>query len=131
MFTNTKKGKVHSKKGTKVQRGKPWRYMWVGGQRHAPAALTLEERRPTQCTGSWTGPTAGLDMCGKSHRHWDSIPGPSSPQRVFIPTELFRPTAFTNIHGDVSRKMSFQHQTCSIIFSPDSPCECEPRYWKL
>ena len=36
-------------------------------------------------------PRDGLDGCGKSRPHWDSIPGPSSPQRVAIPTELSLP----------------------------------------
>ena len=35
-------------------------------------------------------PRAGLDVCGKSRLHRDSIPGPSSPYRVAIPTELPR-----------------------------------------
>ena len=34
------------------------------------------------------GPRAGLDRCGKSRPHRDSIPGPSSPQPVAIPTTL-------------------------------------------
>jgi hypothetical protein len=34
------------------------------------------------------GPRADLDRCGKSRPHRDSIPGPSSPQLVAIPTEL-------------------------------------------
>jgi hypothetical protein len=34
--------------------------------------------------------TAGLDGCGKSRPHRDSIPGPSSQYRVAIPTELSR-----------------------------------------
>ena len=33
-------------------------------------------------------PRAGLDRCGKSRLHRDSIPGPSSPYPVAIPTEL-------------------------------------------
>ena len=33
----------------------------VWGQRHAPAALYLRERRGTHCTGCWVGPRAGLD----------------------------------------------------------------------
>jgi hypothetical protein len=35
----------------------------------------------------------GLDGCGKSCLHWDSIPGLSSPRRVAILTELPRPAA--------------------------------------
>ena len=38
------------------------------------------------------GPRAGLDRCGKSRPHRDSMSGPSSPKRVDIPTELSRPT---------------------------------------
>jgi hypothetical protein len=41
--------------------------------------------------GSWADPSSGLDGSGKSHPHRDSIPGPSSPKRVAIPTELSRP----------------------------------------
>jgi hypothetical protein len=47
----------------------------VGGQRHAPAAL----RPGTHCTGGRVDPRAGMDGCGKSRSHRDSIPGPSSP----------------------------------------------------
>jgi len=50
-----------------------------GGERHDPAALNLRERPGTLCTGGWVGPRAGLDRCGKSRPHRDSIPGPSSP----------------------------------------------------
>jgi len=38
------------------------------------------------------GPRSDLDECGKLLPHRDSIPGPSSPQRVAIPTELSGPT---------------------------------------
>jgi hypothetical protein len=48
--------------------------MGLGGHRHAPVTL------------SWVGPRPGLDGYGKSRLHWDSIVGPSSPQRVAIPT---------------------------------------------
>jgi hypothetical protein len=52
--------------------------MCVGGQRHAPAALP-QGSPCTHCIGGWVGPRAGLDGCGKSRPHRDSIPGPSSP----------------------------------------------------
>ena len=35
-------------------------------------------------------PRAGMDGCGTSRPHRDSIPGPFSPQRVAIPTALSR-----------------------------------------
>jgi len=38
------------------------------------------------------GSKAGLDTCGKSRPHRDSIPGPSSPWRAAVPTELLRTT---------------------------------------
>jgi hypothetical protein len=38
------------------------------------------------------GPRAGLDGCGKSRPQRYSIPGPSSPYRVALPTALSRPT---------------------------------------
>jgi hypothetical protein len=59
--------------------------MEVGDQHHAPAAFTLE-RLGTHCTGGWVGLGAGLDRCGKSRPHRDSIPGPFSPYRVAIPS---------------------------------------------
>jgi len=51
----------------------------VGGQRHAPIVLDPRERPGTHCTGGLVGPRAGLDGCGKSRSHRDSIPEPSSP----------------------------------------------------
>ena len=35
--------------------------MGADGQRHAPAALLLDESPGTHCTGSWVGPRAGLE----------------------------------------------------------------------
>ena len=58
------------------------------GQRHAPAALYPRERPGTHCTGGWMGPRAGPDRFGKSRPHQVSIPGPSSPYPVAIPTTL-------------------------------------------
>jgi hypothetical protein len=34
------------------------------------------------------GPRTDLDVCEKSRPHRDTIPGPSSPKPVAIPTEL-------------------------------------------
>ena len=46
----------------------------------------------THCLRGWVGPRAGLDRCGKSRPDRHSIPGPSNPWRVAIPTALSRPT---------------------------------------
>jgi hypothetical protein len=48
----------------------------------------------THWIGAWVGPRAGLERRGKSRPHRDSIPGPSNPQPVAIPTELSRPLQF-------------------------------------
>ena len=97
------KGKVHPRTGHECPEGEQ-RYSStlsltsaldeVDGQRHAPAALYPRERTSTNCVGGWVGPRAGLDGCGKSRPHRDSIPGSSNPQPVAIPTELSRPTKF-------------------------------------
>jgi hypothetical protein len=50
----------------------------VRGQRHAPVDFYPRERPGTHCTVGWVGPRAGLDRCGKSHPHRDSIQGTSS-----------------------------------------------------
>jgi hypothetical protein len=34
--------------------------------------------RGAHCMGGWVDPRAGLDKCGKSRPHRDSIPEPSS-----------------------------------------------------
>ena len=44
-----------------------------------PRPLYPQERPGTHCTGGWVGLRAGLDGCGKSRLHRDSIPGRSSP----------------------------------------------------
>ena len=56
-----------------------------------PRPLYSRERPGTHCIGGQEGHRAGLDGCGKSRPHRDSIPGPSSSQRVAIPTELQLP----------------------------------------
>ena len=88
---------IHSKRKGKVHRGSVQAVRRIGavevelysflttalqgvrGQSHASAALYPRERPGTHCTVSWVGPMAGLDRCGKSRPHRDSIPGPSSP----------------------------------------------------
>jgi hypothetical protein len=52
-------------------------WMLVGGQRLAPTALPKGKTLGTHCIGGWVGPRTGLDGCGKSLRHRDSISRPS------------------------------------------------------
>jgi hypothetical protein len=49
------------------------------------------ERPGTYCTRGWVGPRAGLDRCGKSRPHRNSIPGPSNQLSVATLTELLGP----------------------------------------
>jgi hypothetical protein len=50
--------------------------MWVGDQRHAPAALPLG-KTGTPCTRGWVGPRAGMAEFKKYRLYGVSIPGPS------------------------------------------------------
>jgi hypothetical protein len=59
--------------------------MWVGCQRHTPAALPLGKRRGTHCIGCWVGPGAGLDGCRKFART-----GIRSPDRPANSESLYR-----------------------------------------
>ena len=52
----------------------------MGGQRHAPAALS-PGRPGTHCIGGWVGPTAVLDGCGKSPPPPTGIRSPDRPAR--------------------------------------------------
>ena len=58
------------------------------GSASRPNRILPRERPSTHCTVGWVGLRAGLDRCGKSRPHRDSIPGPSNPQAVAIPTTL-------------------------------------------
>jgi len=53
--------------------------MRVVGPRHVPAALPQGKMLDTHFIGGWVGPRSGLDGRRKSHPHWGSIGGPSSP----------------------------------------------------
>jgi len=51
----------------------------MGGQCHAPAALTTGKGYGIHCTGGWVGPRASLDCSGKSCPNWSSNTRHSSP----------------------------------------------------
>jgi hypothetical protein len=80
------KGKGHPRTGHKVpdgeQRHSPTLSLTsvldgVNGQRYASAALSPGKTR-YRCIGGWVGRRVGVDGCGKSRPHRDSIPEPSS-----------------------------------------------------
>jgi hypothetical protein len=56
--------------------------MGIDGQRHAPAAYRLGKGPGTHSTGGSVGPRAGLDECGESRHHRESIPGPDTHKIV-------------------------------------------------
>ena len=76
------------KSGVEIQRYSFFRlgarWGWVV-KSHAQAALPPGKRPGTHCAGCWEGPGAA---CGQFRLHRVSIPGPSSSQRVAIPTEI-------------------------------------------
>ena len=68
------------------------------------------------------GPKAGLDRCGKIRRHQYSIPGPSSPQPVPIPTEL------PGLLFDIYPLMCQRHQTIIRLLSSAATAGT---FWRL
>ena len=79
-----------------------------------PRPLYPRERPGAHYIGGWVGPRAGPDRCGKSRPHLDSIPGPSSPQRVTIPTELSQSTLST-IHTMKLLYCLFKVMNCGTL----------------
>ena len=63
--------------------------------------LYPRERPGAHCIGGWVGLRVGLDGCGKSRLHWDSIPELPSPQQVVITTELFRLTKTLDVRKKI------------------------------
>ena len=63
------------------------------------AATYPRERPCTHCTGGWVGLTAGLDRCGKSRLHRDSIPGASSPCFMLITYNYGGMVKVIGVHG--------------------------------
>jgi hypothetical protein len=63
--------------------------MGLGGQRHPTAVLPSRKRPGEHCTGSWEGPSTGLDGCEKLAP--TGVRFPDSPARTF--TEYAIPTS--------------------------------------
>jgi hypothetical protein len=65
----------------------------VGGLRHALAALPTGKTRYLLYIGGWSGPQVRPGRVRKTLPHWDSIPRPSSPQRIhYIDYAIPRPS---------------------------------------
>jgi hypothetical protein len=67
------------------------RWMGVGDQRHASAALPLGKRPGIHCAEQWVGLGTGLDGYEKPKTPPGFDPEPSRPYRVAIPTALSTP----------------------------------------
>jgi len=61
------------------------------------------------------GPRAGLTGAEILAPHWDSTPGPFSPYRVTIPTELSRPALCRQIRLLFSQQSNFTF-ACDIYW---------------
>jgi hypothetical protein len=59
-----------------------------GWSSRTPDTLPPGKRAAVRCTGGCMDPRAGLEGCGKSCLHRDSIPVLSSPERVEIKQPL-------------------------------------------
>jgi hypothetical protein len=81
--------------------------MGVGGQRH-PLASLPRKKPGTHCIRVWWAPGPVWAGVANLAPHWHSIPGPSSPKRVAIPTELSRPTV-----GTCCRNNCYKQYSCN------------------
>jgi len=88
----------------------------VGSQRHSALLPGTTQYLLYRRVG---GPRAGMDRCGKSRPHRDSIPGPSSPYQVAIPNTLSRPTRTTSS----SSKSGMLNQLLSKTFNKSTSYE--------
>ena len=79
-----------------------------------PRSLYPRDRPRTHCIGVWLDSRAGLDGCGKSRPHRDSIPRSSIPQRVAIPTELSWPSCYI-MHMLNCYLPFYLHCTCLVF----------------
>ena len=90
--------------------------MKMGRQHHVPAGVRPE--RPGTHSGGWLGLMIGLDGCERSFLHQDSIPGPSSPKRVAIPTTLSGPTFHKSSPTiSIAETVLVMHVGIHILFS--------------
>ena len=65
-----------NRRNTNINGAQVLLYYWAVNTTPRPSYPGKETRYPF--TGGWIGPRAGLDGCGKSHPHRNSIPGWSS-----------------------------------------------------
>ena len=67
----------------------------------------------THCTGGWVGPRAGLDRCGKSRLHRDSIPNrPAHSQSLY---RLSYPAHCVLLYCNIIMLQRYYHQVQSCL----------------
>jgi hypothetical protein len=71
-----------------------------------PRPLYPRERPGTHCTEGWVGLKAGLDRCGKSRPHRDSIPGLQRHTRTVVSAGLPRPEDTTPYTQNMNTQFS-------------------------
>ena len=96
--------------------------MGGGSQRHAAEALLPGKGPCAHWMGGWVSHRAGLDGYGKSRTYQNSISGPSSSQRVPVPTEPSRPTS--------SSMWLWENQISCCSDGCSDNCECKV-FWSV
>jgi len=76
--------------------------MGVGGQSHASATLSLENRPRNHLIWGWVGPRTGLGRRRKSNRHLDLIP------RTIQPVANHS-TVYAILHTSESKNVKFKN----------------------
>ena len=98
--------------------------VWTGAENLVPTGIRsrtvnpvaqslyrLSYRDHTHFTGVWVGPRTGLDRCGKSRPHRDSIPDRPPRSSVAIPTELPGPHLHNNMFQKICCGISYVSYT--------------------
>ena len=152
------KVKITPEQATKAQKGSTGTdlnfFFYLGARwgwmiNTTPWPLDTPRRRAgTHCARDWVGPSAGLDTCGISRPHRDSIPGPSSPTALSRPqsydcTSLFSAGTVSAItetfcchfrpkhESFLMLKLSSPAVVSGSILAGQKRPECEAHYWPL
>jgi hypothetical protein len=92
-----------------------------------PCRFTPRESAPgIHCRGGCVGHIVGLDAYGRqklSYPHRGSIPGPSNPQRVVVPTELSWPPHLCSSLAVTEVKQRKKNNKRSVQYGVTA-CEC-------
>ena len=100
------------------------------GQRHSPTAIYSRERPGRHCTEGWVGPRSGLDSCGKSRPHRDSIPD----LYIHIPVSYYTPESLVGTSSLITENETsdmnhfcIRQMSYLFLFSPSGAQSNKPR----